>query len=77
MDRERFDRRGNLVDYGSDRPPVVEQTIRGGFGEGVDRLEVRIVVPLTQPRVVRGHTIGGGMSREAIRRARRHLSRFR
>lgn len=74
--RERFFRRGNLVGYGPDRPPVVRETIIGGIKvDAADQLVVTVTRPLTEPRVVRGHTIGGGTSVEAIWRARRKARR--
>lgn len=74
--RERFSRRGNLAKRAPDKPPVVIENFWGGLGvEKADRLTVEVVVPLTEPRVVRGHTIGGGTSNRAIRRAREHLAK--
>lgn len=73
MNRERFTSE-NLVRNPPDRPPVTEITIKGGLGVGsADQLVVTVMQPLTSFRVVRGHTIGGGISNEALRRARRHL----
>lgn len=75
MDRERFNSE-NLVKNRPDRPPVTEVIMTGGLGvDPADRLVVRVKESLTAPRVVRGHTIGGGTSDEALRRARRHLGR--
>lgn len=74
--RERFLRRGNLVGNGPDRPPVVRETILGGIAvDEADQLVVTVTRPLTEPRVVRGHTIGGGTSVKAIWTARRNARR--
>lgn len=75
MDRERF-KSQNIVHNSPDRPTITTEEITGGLLVGrEDRLTVDFTPPLTEPRVVRGHTIGGGMSREALRRARKHLRR--
>lgn len=71
--RERFTSE-NLVRHHPDRPPVRTHEVVGGLNVGKrDQLVVKVREPLTAPRVVRGHTIGGGTSTEAIRRTRKHL----
>lgn len=74
--RERFDESGNLAKKSPDRPPVKVIKIVGGFEvDRADRIPLSFKAPLTEPRVVRGKTIGGGMSAEAIRRARRNAAK--
>ncbi len=75
--RERFTNE-NKVNNGSDRPAVVRKVVTGGREvDEADRLTVMFKVPLTEPRVVHGHTIGGGTSIEALRRARRNWAKNR
>lgn len=75
MDRERFND-ANLRMNGPDRPPVITEVVRGGHTvENPDRLVVSIRQSLTSPKLVRGQVIGGGSSREALRRARRRIGR--
>lgn len=73
--RERFERKGKLVRRAPNRPPVETKTVDGGLWVlRQNRLTVEATIPLTEFRVVRGKTIGGGVSAEAIRRARRRLA---
>lgn len=69
--RERFGDSGNLVNNDPDRPfqtvvPVVKPLAR--------RIIREHRRPLTEPRVVRGRTIGGGFSNKSIREARKRLA---
>lgn len=68
--RERFGESGNLRDNDSDRPAIPTVRVRGEAG----RIVNEVIAPLTEFKVVRGKTIGGGTSREALRRARRRLA---
>ncbi len=68
--RERFDESGNIVNNNADRPNVPTMKVHG---EGA-RIVKEVTAPLTKFRIVRGKTIGGGTSREALRRARRRLA---
>lgn len=73
--RERFTSE-NRVNNSPDRLPVTKMIITGGLKVNrEDQLVVEVIAPLSSPRVVRGHTIGGGTSKEALRRARKHLGR--
>lgn len=57
--KERFSRRGNLVSKRPDRPLVPRVPV---FGDGAEII-ASFKGPLTEPRVVRGKTIGGGNER--------------
>lgn len=69
--RERFKRSGNLIRNEADRPTV--EMVNVGYPDAKQVIE-KHVKPLTEPRVVRGKTIGGGTSKEALRRARRRAT---
>lgn len=77
MDRERF-RSENLVRHDPDRPAVQKTAITGGYAvDHEDQMSITSTLPLTPFRLVRGHAIGGGTSREALRRAKRNCGRKR
>lgn len=69
--RERFAETGNLVTNHAERPAVPEVIVTIN-SEG-SSLVVTHRRPLFVARVVHGHTIGGGTSREALSRAKRRL----
>lgn len=71
--RERFGDSGNLVANQPDRPSVVDAT-ETIYQVGDHSFVIRYRKPIFAAREVRGHTIGGGVSREALRRARRSLA---
>lgn len=68
--RERFGDNGNLVRRDADRPAV--ETVRVS-GPGA-KIVGEVVAPMTEFKVVRRKTMGGGTSREALRRARRRVA---
>lgn len=65
--RERFEETGNQVSNGPDRPKPGTVRLDGKAAEIVKE----VIAPLTEFKVVRGKAIGGGTSKEALRRARR------
>lgn len=69
--RERFWQIGKLVRNAPDRPVVLTQKVEGEVAKIVPEMKV----PVTEFRVVRGKTMGGGLSAEALRRARKNATR--